>query len=117
MEDKSVYGEAEILDNQPFGGQLKGLLDRNVRIGISSRGVGDMEVKDHGGRELSYVTEGYRFITWDAVAEPSVTGAILHLMENKNRLANAAPKRGVVSRKTYESILTREFDKYLKRNV
>ena len=77
MEGTKVYGEAEILEDMPFGKQLATLL-RHGTIGISSRGIGDMEIRDNGGQELYFVTEGYRFVTWDAVAEPSVRCSTPH---------------------------------------
>jgi len=120
MEGKSVYGEAEILDNLPYGEQLKNLMDRKVQVGISSRGIGDMELRELNGQELYYVTEGYRFVTWDVVAEPSVTGAILHLTEGKLKPTIKRPqpivrpqqpqRTGVLSRNAYESMLVKEVD-------
>lgn len=82
MEGSSVIGEAEIIEDLPYGKQLATLL-RHGSIGISSRGIGDMEVREEGGQEVYYVTEGYRFVTWDAVAEPSVHGARLQIVEGK----------------------------------
>jgi hypothetical protein len=115
MEGKNVYGEAEIIDELPFGHQLKTLIKRGT-IGISSRGIGDMDVRDQGGQETYYVTEGYRFVTWDAVAEPSVTGAILHICEGRlkplNRTMKNIPK-GVFTAETYQKRLAREISEYL----
>ena len=61
--------------------------ERGVQVGISSRGVGDMEIKhlDEGG-EAYHVQNGYRFVTFDCVAEPSVEGSHLMVMESKQRL-------------------------------
>jgi len=119
MEGKSVYGEAEILDNVTYGAQLKSLLERKVTIGISSRGIGDMELKELGGQELYYVVPGYRFVTWDAVAEPSVSGAVLHLMEGKLRsirrrqpIVRPRPA-GILSKHAYESKLVGEVASFL----
>ena len=111
MEGKSVFGEAEIIGELPHGSQLNTLLKRG-RIGISSRGIGDMEVRDNGGQELYYVTEGYRFVTWDAVAEPSVTGAILQLCEGRLKplkRSHAKPPRKLA----YDRMLVREVQDYL----
>lgn len=114
MEGKNVYGEAEILDILPYGNQLRGLFERKVRVGISSRGIGDMEVHEDAGRQIYYVSDGYRFVTWDCVAEPSVSGAVLHLMESKNRLA-PKPQRQLFSKSIYEAQLLKEFNEQLKR--
>lgn len=97
MEGDSVFGEAEIIEGMPFGNQLATLL-KHGSIGISSRGIGDMEVREENGQEIYYVTEGYRFVTWDAVAEPSVHGAILNIAEGRSRPMNrraVAPKAPV----------------------
>lgn len=111
MEGRDVFGEAEILDDQPFGKQLKALLERKVQIGISSRGVGDMEVKESKGRKLHYVQPGFRFITWDVVAEPSVSGAFLQLVEGRQRLMRRELAPNLLSRRSYESMLVREIQR------
>jgi hypothetical protein len=115
MEGKNVYGEAEIIDELPYGQQLKTLIKRG-RIGISSRGIGDMDVRDQGGQETYYVTEGYRFVTWDAVAEPSVTGAILHICEGKLKPMKKTLKnipKGIFTAEAYQNRLAKEISEYL----
>lgn len=82
MDGNRLYGEAEILDNQPHGAALRGLFERKCQVGISSRGVGDMEMREAKGKQHYVVLEGYQFVTWDSVAEPSVSGATLTVMEN-----------------------------------
>ena len=85
MDGKKVYGEAEILDPMPCGQMLRSLFECKIRNGISSRGVGDMEMRESGGEEVFYVTEGFSFVTWDAVADPSVGNAYLTIAESKTR--------------------------------
>jgi len=118
MEGKQVFGEAEIIDELPFGNQLKTLIKRGT-IGISSRGIGDMDVRDQGGQETYFVTEGYRFVTWDAVAEPSVTGAILHLCEGKLKPLNRSIKKsipsGMFTAETYQKRLAKTISEYLAK--
>jgi hypothetical protein len=118
MEGKQVFGEAEIMEDLPFGKQLATLL-RHGTIGISSRGIGDMEVRDNGGQETYFVTEGYRFVTWDAVAEPSVSGAILHITEGKLRPAGRKQVKpqpqNLVGNEHYQMMAAREFGELLKR--
>ena len=77
MEGNEVFGECEILEGQPLGAQLKNLVESNVRVGISSRGVGDMETCIHENQECYKVMPGYQFITFDIVAEPSVRGSFM----------------------------------------
>ena len=118
LEGKTVYGEAEIIDELPFGQQLKALIKRG-RIGISSRGIGDMAVQDNGGQETYVVESGYRFVTWDCVAEPSVQGAILHICEGKlkplNRSLKQSIPKGVFTAETYQKRLSREISDYLSK--
>lgn len=125
MEGQSVYGEAEIIEGLPYGNQLSTLL-KHGSIGISSRGIGDMEVHEHNGQEVYYVTEGYRFVTWDAVAEPSVHGAVLQIQEGKLRpvvkpairrktsTSVAVNRTNTQSKQLVESVLVGELSKYLK---
>lgn len=86
MEGDEVLGELEILDKTPCGGILKGLVESGVSIGISSRGVGDMEAVMVEGNEYYKVMPGFTFVTFDVVAEPSVHGSYLNVMESRNRL-------------------------------
>lgn len=85
MKGDEVFGECEILDKLPCGTQLRGLIESNVQIGISSRGVGDMEPSMMRGEEYMKVLPGYQFVTFDTVAEPSVRGSYLAVMEGKVR--------------------------------
>jgi hypothetical protein len=115
MDGKKVYGEAEVLDSQPFGRCLRGLFEQKVVPGISSRGVGDMEVVESGGQEHYRVMEGYQFVTWDIVAEPSVHGATLkHVNECNNRMRpiQRARRRGELSQAAYERALLQAVDNY-----
>jgi len=86
MEGDTVFGECEILENTTHGHQLKALFEANVNIGISSRGVGDMETTIHEGEEYYQVLPGYTFVTFDIVAEPSVYGSYMSVLESKDRL-------------------------------
>lgn len=70
-EGNNLMGEGEIL-NTPHGKILKSLLSDGVRIGISSRGVGNGRTDENGVLEIS---ESYKLITFDAVADPSTYAA------------------------------------------
>jgi hypothetical protein len=110
MEGKKVFGECEILDNLPFGAHLKGLQERNIRVGISSRGVGDMETVIHEGQEYYKVMPGYTFITFDIVAEPSVHGSYMSIKESRDR-----SKQGVQVTKTMkEAAVIAEMQRLLR---
>lgn len=88
MEGDTVFGECEVLEHTTHGRQLKALFEANVNIGISSRGVGDMETTIHEGEEYYQVLPGYTFVTFDIVAEPSVYGSYMSVLESKDVLKN-----------------------------
>lgn len=115
MEGNKVYGEAEILHKLPFGALIRGLFEHKARVGISSRGVGDMELTESNGREIYNVLGGYTFVTWDIVAEPSVSGAILNINEGlvkKLRPIQQQQRRNPLSQQAYNNLLVKEIDKY-----
>ncbi len=64
MDNKTVMGQIEVIndDRMPCGSMLACLLDRKVQVGISSRGVGDMELVMHEGEDAYLVQEGFEFI-------------------------------------------------------
>ena len=87
MEDKMVYGQIQVLEDMPCGKMLKALIDSNVQVSVSSRGVGDMKTTSlEEGKEAYEVLPGYQLVTFDAVAEPSVQGTQLSVMESRHRL-------------------------------
>jgi|GEM_PF-1299694 len=70
-EDNVMMGEGYIL-NTPHGKILRSLINDGVRIGISSRGVGNGQVDENG---ILVIGESYKLITFDAVADPSTHAA------------------------------------------
>jgi len=68
----SVMGKVEVLDT-PSGKILKELVKANVKLGISSRGLGS--VKEQGGNTI--VEDDFQLICFDMVSEPSTPGAYL----------------------------------------
>ncbi|MDB4489931.1 hypothetical protein N9045_00295 [bacterium] len=113
MDGRKVYGEAEILHSLPCGACLRGLFEHKVRVGISSRGVGDMDVVESAGKELYRVMPGYAFVTWDAVAEPSVNGAILQIQEGLNkRLRPMAKSKNKFAPEVYSDMLVSEINDF-----
>lgn len=79
QEGNHYIGKAKVLST-PLGKLLGNLLDDGVKIGVSSRGVGDI-VKKNG---TTYVKEGYEIRTAaDVVFDPSVADAFVEcLMED-----------------------------------
>lgn len=113
MDGKKVFGEAEILHRLPCGAMLRGLFEHKVRVGISSRGVGDMEVMEHNGHDVYRVMPGYAFVTWDVVAEPSVQGAILNIQEGlTRRIKPIRQQKHMFSEDVYQGLLVKEIDSF-----
>lgn len=78
-EGNCLMGEGEIL-NTPHGRILKSLLNDGVRIGISSRGVGNGRNDENG---TLVIGESYKLITFDAVADPSTYSAFQEKVVSK----------------------------------
>ena len=81
-DNNNVYGRAKVLENTPSGYILKGLLDSDVRIGISSRGLGETRYDE--SRKCEVVTDSYNLLCWDCVQSPSTPGAFVNgILEGK----------------------------------
>lgn len=79
MEGNDVFGRAKIIDT-PCGKIVKTLLDENVKIGVSSRGLGSL--KDVDG--VNVVQEDFVLATVDIVSDPSAPDAFVSaIMEGK----------------------------------
>jgi hypothetical protein len=85
-EGNNLMGEGEIL-NTPHGRILKALINDGVRVGISSRGVGNGKVDENG---ILVIGESYKLLTFDAVADPSTHAAFQEKVVN-NKRENYAP--------------------------
>jgi hypothetical protein len=96
-EGNSLMGEGQIL-NTPCGKLLKALIDDGVRVGISSRGVGNGKVNEEG---ILVIGESYRLITFDAVADPSTYAAF---------------QKKVVSRKNEGAMPPENYDHNITKN-
>ncbi len=79
-EGSVMMGEGEIL-NTPHGKILKALINDGVRVGISSRGVGSGKVDSNG---VLVISESYKLITFDAVADPSTFQAFQQKVTKEN---------------------------------
>lgn len=119
VDGKEVYGKAEILHRTPHGAALRGLLEHDVRVGISSRGAGQLTEQRIDGTNIILVNEGFRFITWDVVAKPSVSDAIIQIAESLDlslRPIQSQRKQMVkqIGREAYERILVKEINKFFE---
>jgi hypothetical protein len=84
-EGKTLMGEGVIL-NTPHGKILKALINDGVRVGISSRGVGNGKVNEEG---ILVIGESYKLITFDAVADPSTSQAFQEKVVSKEAYSQA----------------------------
>jgi hypothetical protein len=80
-EGNTLMGEGEIL-NTPHGKVLKALISDGVKIGISSRGVGNGKVDENG---VLVISENYKLITFDVVADPSCYNAFQEKISNTKK--------------------------------
>lgn len=119
MEGDTVYGECEVLEKTIYGGQLKALLESGISsIGISSRGIGDMETTIYEGEEYYKVLPGYSFVTFDIVAEPSVHGSYMSVLENKSVNTVKEHKSKVTKmnhKKQYEKMIVVEMRNFFEQ--
>lgn len=83
-EGNTLMGEGEILPT-PNGLILKKLLESGVRVGISSRGVGNGQVNNEG---ILVIGESYKLITFDAVADPSTFSAYQKVVSKQESVEN-----------------------------
>lgn len=84
LDDNNVIGEAKILKSTPQGAILYGLAKDGVKIGTSTRGLGSIEEKSIDGNMVKVVAENFKWITSDAVADPSAPEAFLNsILEKK----------------------------------
>lgn len=82
MDGPNGYGKLKILPT-PMGNLVKTMLESGVKLGVSSRGSGN--VKEDGSGEVS----DFEIITVDVVAQPSAPGAYPtpmyeHLLNSRN---------------------------------
>ena len=68
----NVMGKFQILDT-PSGKVLQNLIAANIKLGISSRGLGS--VKEEKGNMV--VEDDFQLICFDMVSEPSTPGAFV----------------------------------------
>jgi len=85
MDGPNGYGKMKILPT-PMGQLVQTMLESGVKLGVSSRGSGN--VSEYGGGEVS----DFEIITVDVVAQPSAPGAYPtpiyeHLLNTKGGLA------------------------------
>ena len=123
QDGKNFIGKAKIIDT-PFGKIVKNLMDENIKIGVSSRGMGSLKPM----KEAQMVQDDYFLATAaDIVADPSAPDAFVQgIMESKEWIwdngiikeADIAKIRADVlgaTRKNLEEVKLRSFENFLKR--
>lgn len=81
IDGKNVIGKARIVDENPCGKIVKGLMEAGANLGVSSRGLGSLKSTSNG---LMEVQEDFKLVTAaDIVADPSAPDAfVTGIMEN-----------------------------------
>jgi hypothetical protein len=104
MDGNNAVGRCKLL-NTPSGQIAKELLNGGVRLGVSSRGTGDVN---------NGIVENFSFVTIDLVANPSAPEAYPNLVreavENKKVMTLA---EAVVHDESAQKYLTAEIKKFL----
>lgn len=77
-----LHGIVEILPT-PAGNILKELLKSNIKLGISSRGMGSVE--SIGGDKVR-VNDDFQLLCWDFVSNPSTQGAFMESLTESVRM-------------------------------
>lgn len=75
-----VVGDMQILST-PAGNIVRELVKNNIRLGVSSRGVGSVKNVDENTLE---VQEDYNLICFDVVSNPSTHGAFINESMDNN---------------------------------
>lgn len=117
----NFIGKAEILDT-PCGKIVKSLMDANVKLGVSSRGMGSLKENEAGIQEVQ--DDFYLASVSDIVADPSAPAAFVRgVMENKEWVwsggvlteATVAPMQKKFKKKMpTEREMIEAFDKFMK---
>ena len=85
-----VVGVVEVLST-PSGNILKELLKNNIRLGISSRGLGSVKELPDG---TVMVQEDFQLVGWDFVSNPSTHGAFMAPLQESKQWAKIAEECG-----------------------
>jgi len=72
----NVMGKIEILPT-PNGNILKALIESNITVGVSSRGMGSL--RETGG--MLEVQDDFELLCWDFVSTPSNPDSFMHLVK------------------------------------
>jgi hypothetical protein len=83
--DDNVMGDIEILTT-PTGNIVRELIRNNIKLGVSSRGLGSVKQMDENTVE---VQDDFSLVCFDIVSNPSTIGAFIN--ENTSKIQIAKP--------------------------
>ena len=72
----NVIGKIEVLPTSA-GNILKALIENNVQVGVSSRGMGSLQERDG----VLEVQDDFELLCWDFVSTPSNPGSYMHMIK------------------------------------
>ena len=75
----NIVGKIEILPT-PSGNILKALIESNIMVGVSSRGMGSLEQRGN----VMEVQDDFELLCWDFVSTPSNPGSWMRQTQNLN---------------------------------
>ena len=110
----NFVGKAKIL-NTPMGKIAQNLIDEGVKLGVSSRGLGTLDVNEQG---VKIVSDDFTLATAaDIVADPSAPDAFVSgIMEGKDWVWDGGIVREQLAHKTYKKVNTLVDAKQLEEN-
>lgn len=108
MEGNNATGKAKIL-NTPCGQIARGLIESGVRLGVSSRGAGNVS----GDGSVS----GFNFVTIDIVATPSAPGATPNTIYESLNLANGQKVMTLAESLCHDEVAQKYFQKELLKFI
>ena len=91
-----LKGTVEVLST-PAGNILKELFKNNIRLGISSRGLGSVEPVNESPNTVA-VQDDFELIAFDFVSNPSTHGAFLNPVNESTGQTNHTPKYNKVNK-------------------
>ena len=101
-------GKIEVLDT-PSGKILKDLVKANVKLGISSRGLGSVKQE----KDKTIVEDDFQLISFDMVSEPSTPGAFVAPAKAKTSV-NMDPQINVYLNESKNSKIDNLIDSILR---
>ena len=75
-DEDNVIGKIEVLPTNA-GNILKALIENNVQVGVSSRGMGSLQERDG----VLEVQDDFELLCWDFVSTPSNPGSYMHMIK------------------------------------